>query len=968
MARMRFVVMLLMSMLVCLGANGQDPIFRNYTPQQYRAQTQNWDVEELPGGRIAFGNNGGLILFDGDQWNVYPIRNYTVVRALRFDRRHSRLYAGATGEFGYYSIDSRTYRLTYHSLSDLLPAGDRHFGEIWKILIFNEGKPNEQIAFQSKSHIFIYSPKGFLRTVKADGRIETMGAYNGRLLVATRHYIGEVRGGKIVPVAGGQFAGDMVVRYIGPYLGRLLIATQLNGLFDYDGKHISPFAPELQPTLSQAEIFNICVRGTKMCIGTVRDGLIAKDFTTGQTFYVNSSQGLQNNTVLSLLITEHGGVWLGLDNGISYAVPSMAFSNMVSARYSIGTGYTAFVDNQMLYLGTNQGLFYRRMPLVQQMQSAAPQPVAGISSQVWHLSKVDGMVLCGTDRGLYRISGTASARIPGVDGTLSVCQLTRHPGYMIAADYLGMVLLRMEQGSVRAVCRLNVPVDVSGNIYEDTDGTLWMSLWQQGICHLQLSPDMKSVRLLALYNRGNGLVVDEGNLVCRVGGQIYISSVDGFYVYDRRLRKLVYDRRMSRIFNTYGSALRLVPTPSGDIWAQKGNFIAIAHRGYGGYTVDSVSYRPLLGSQKVVTGDVSIFSDSQTLINSTDGFFLVSNRSKNTDTDYALYIRRITSTNNGDSIVYQSLDCSQRLDRLDISHSLNSIRVEFALPEYRASNSVTYQCMLENYDTHWTYTSSSKEYTRLSHGTYVLRVRAYNRLSGKTQETAMTICVLPAWYETVWARMAYIVMLGVALWLGMKWLKRRADRELVRERLRNERRMKEQQTILEMEQSKRRAQNAENQAEQLQNELKHKASELATSTMTLIHHNDILQQLDENMHTLSEAVRRDDRKPLITSQIQQIRQSLQQYLNDDADWSRFEENFNVVYDDFMVRLTREFPLLKKSDRKLCAYLKMGLSSKEMASLLNMSVRSVETARYRLRKKLNLEAGDNLTDFIQKYGA
>ncbi len=57
-------------------------------------------------------------------------------------------------------------------------------------------------------------------------------------------------------------------------------------------------------------------------------------------------------------------------------------------------------------------------------------------------------------------------------------------------------------------------------------------------------------------------------------------------------------------------------------------------------------------------------------------------------------------------------------------------------------------------------------------------------------------------------------------------------------------------------------------------------------------------------------------------------------------------------------------VVKTNDRKLCAYLKMGLSSKEMASLLNTSVRSIETARYRLRKKLDMEQGSNLTDFIQ----
>lgn len=153
----------------------------------------------------------------------------------------------------------------------------------------------------------------------------------------------------------------------------------------------------------------------------------------------------------------------------------------------------------------------------------------------------------------------------------------------------------------------------------------------------------------------------------------------------------------------------------------------------------------------------------------------------------------------------------------------------------------------------------------------------------------------------------------------------------------------------------------------MQTELKHKSNELAGSTMNLIHHNDILQKLDESMQDLSEAVRREDKKTVVTGKITEIRNNLQTYLNDDDGWGKFEENFNLVYDDFMKKLTDQFTTLKMSDRKLCAYLRMGLSSKEMASLLNMSVRSIETARYRLRKKLNLEAGDNLTDFIQNFG-
>jgi DNA-binding CsgD family transcriptional regulator len=61
----------------------------------------------------------------------------------------------------------------------------------------------------------------------------------------------------------------------------------------------------------------------------------------------------------------------------------------------------------------------------------------------------------------------------------------------------------------------------------------------------------------------------------------------------------------------------------------------------------------------------------------------------------------------------------------------------------------------------------------------------------------------------------------------------------------------------------------------------------------------------------------------------------------------------------------KFPDLHKNERKLCAYLRLGLSSKEIASLLNISLRSVETFRYRLRKKLGLQPRESITDFVQR---
>lgn len=949
-------------------AYSQEPIFRNYTVQEYRAQTQNWDVVQMPDGRMVFANNGGMLIYDGDQWSLYPIRNYSAIRAIHCDKKTGRIYAGATAEFGYYEINKSTYSIEYHSLSDLLPDADRQFGEIWNIMQ-TDSKSGHYVFFQSKSHIFIYTPDGKLKVIKGCGRIEAMAIYNNKVAVATRQNICTVENGRLRILPGTSFDRNIVVRSIAAFHGGMLVATQQNGLFFYDGQTMRPFDTNLQPLLAEAQIFSMAVSGDIVAIGTVRRGLVAKDCKTGNVQNISAADGLQDNTVLALLIGKSGDIWMGLDNGLACAVTSIPFRNLVSRQCNIGTGYIAFAEGPRLYLGTNQGLYVRSMPLLKPSGTSVPVPVNGIASQVWNISNVNGSLLCCSDRGLYSVSGTDARQIEGVDGTWNVFALKKHPGYLVAMDYLGACLLRSDGGVTHFVRRLKMSIPASGNVFEDSDGSIWMSNWLQGIYRMRLSDDMKSIDIVQTFNGGNGLVVSENNTLCLVDGQIRVSSVDGFYRYDKVMKKLIYDRQLSKVFNTYGTTLRLKQVANGDIWAQKPGYLALAHKRRNGYTVDSVSYKILCTDMKIGIGDISQLDTQHTIINGNTGFFVAANNVSRKARQYRLLIRRIISTNSGDSIMFQTLMGSGATPLITIPHSQNSLRIEFVQPEYRSDNAVSYQCMLDNYDTQWTSTTStSKEYTRLPKGTYVFRVRSCNQLDGTVKETAVRIRVLPAWYETVWARIAYLMMAAGALFLLIKWLIRRAERQLRAERIENERRMKEQQTRFEVEHTKRRAQMAEAKNDRLQAELKHKASELASSTMNIIQQNDMLLKFDDDMRDLSEAVRRDERKAALTQKVQNIRQMLQTHLNDDKGWEQFEENFNVVYDDFMVNLMREFPNLKKADRKLCAYLKMGLSSKEMASLLNMPVRSIETARYRLRKKLNLEQGENLADFIQKFGS
>jgi DNA-binding CsgD family transcriptional regulator len=86
-------------------------------------------------------------------------------------------------------------------------------------------------------------------------------------------------------------------------------------------------------------------------------------------------------------------------------------------------------------------------------------------------------------------------------------------------------------------------------------------------------------------------------------------------------------------------------------------------------------------------------------------------------------------------------------------------------------------------------------------------------------------------------------------------------------------------------------------------------------------------------------------------------------INNDDDWNFFEEAFNNADQDFLKKIKEIHPNLTPNDLRLCAYLRLNLSSKEIASLLNISSKSVEIKRYRLRKRMNLEHGTNLISYI-----
>lgn len=956
------IITLYFLLTAIISVTAQLPVLRNFSPADYNSGTQNWCVSQTDDGRMLFANNTGLLCFDGYRWTQMSIPNHTNIRAVLYDNKRGVIYAGATNEFGYYSHDAATNSLRFHSLAGELADDERNFGEIWAIYDMNG-----DIVFQGKSNFFIHRKDGRTVNLRQNVRIESSAVIGGRLIFASKEGIHEITGDRTVNLPGTEPIRGRTVRAIMQDGQQMLLATAGDGVFTYDGRTTLPYPMDITPILREGQIFCATISTDYMAFGTVSSGLILKNRHTGAVTYANIYTGLQNNTVLSVAFDRQNNVWLGLDNGISYVIADAPYRDLLGSRNSVGTGYASAVYRGRLYIGTNQGLFSLPMPLSNEPHPHRPQPVAGMAGQVWNLRVIGNRLLCAADGGAYIVDGERCSRIGEQEGTWNFCPLKRHPGYIMTADYKGFCVLHDDGKSLRLHSRLDAIADIqSGSLMEGEDGTIWICHWQKGVYRVRLNATLTDATVVERYGKDHGLLMDENNVLCRMADGLRISAVDGFYRYDAAQRKLVYDKPTSTIFNNYGTPLKVFQTPDGKIMAMKAHFAAVAKRGRDGrYVVDSISLRGITDRLQLGLGDVSQLDSAHTIVNHDNGFYIIGSKPKAPTDDNRLIIRRIMSTAETDSVIYLAAPAADDTD-VKLPHSLNSIKIEFALPEYTGMNNVEYRCMLEGYDKEWSRPMSApyKEYTQLPSGTYKFRVRALNRISGRTQEIEAVIKVLPAWYETWLAYIIYIVAAGLACRYVLKIIKRRTERELVRIKAEQERQMREQEIKLQVEREKRKHQLAEMRNEQLDTELKHKQSQLSDSTMNLMRKNDMLQQIDGEMAELSESMRRGEPKARLTRQIQDIRKSIQTNMNDDDNWEKFEENFNMVYDDFMKTLTARFPDLKTNDRKLCAYLRMGLSSKEMASLLNTPVRSIETARYRLRKKLNLDGGENLTEFIR----
>ena len=298
---------------------------------------------------------------------------------------------------------------------------------------------------------------------------------------------------------------------------------------------------------------------------------------------------------------------------------------------------------------------------------------------------------------------------------------------------------------------------------------------------------------------------------------------------------------------------------------------------------------------------------------------------------------------------------------MGIPYRFNQIKFELAANDFENPKKLVFSTKLEDFDEDWSPWRSNpvREFTNLAHGEYTFKVRAKNIFGNISNTGSIEFEIYAPWFLSWWGYALYAVIVGMIVFSMVRYVRYRTEKtkreeEEQQKRLFQEREKQLQNNALRAEKEVIRIRN-----EKLRAEMKQKDKELANNTMEMIQKGKLLTKIKKELNKLSTEFNDE----IINNHISRLIRRVDKELDTEQQWEVFEKHFENVHEEFLKRLKAAYPDLTPREMKLCAYLRLNISSKEIAALMNISTRGVEISRYRLRKKLQLSHDTNLTDFI-----
>ena len=915
-----------------LSAYAQEiPPIVQYKSEILFAGHQNWMISQDDKGTIYAANNKGLLRFTGTEWELLTSPNQSIIRSVKVI--DDKVCMGSYMDFGYWERAANG-SLNYISLVKELDIELLEDEQFWNIIDYGK-----KIIFQSlnrliiidignKTFQYVYTENTLLKSFKVGDKIYFQESGKGLF---------EVIGGEAFSVSNDKVLRSNVIIGLFKVEGKLLILTDQSGFFFLEKNRLLKWKIEAEEYFKGYKLYNsLRLSDGTFALGSISRGLFWIDAEGKFLMGLNKAGGISNNTILTLFEDDRQNIWLGLDNGIDCINLNSPFLEYNDKIGKIGAVYASAKNGNYFYLGTNHGLFYRSIDKIDDFNL-----VPGTEGQVWRLVMLDGDLFCGHDLGTFLVRGSKAIKISDVQGTWTFKRHPKEDNVLLQGNYNGIHVLQKIKDQWIYKNKLK-GFDISSRFFEVVnDSMILVGHEYKGVFKLRINEKFNQVIETQMESS-----VEKGinASLAKFDNEIFYFNPKGIYRYSDSQSKFIRDSLLSEEIkpNDYLTG-KMINDQNGRLWMFSKNRIHFLRRDVFSEQLKFESIFFENNTRKNVLGfeHMSRHDDSKYLIASGIGYLLVDvDKVKNIQPKIA--IDKIVVKDN-----LQNLSQIPLINNTEIDFEKNNIQFYFTATSYQKYQQVKYQYRLEGYDLLWSSWTDDSDvsYSNLSSGSYRFMVRSKigDQVSAQTRE--YTFKITPPWHRS---RTMYAVYIAFGL-LILLFVNRLYDRYYERERKKLIRRNQRKLQINELA-NQRKLMKIRN--EQLQNDIESKNREIAIATMSTVKRNEFLNRIKKELKAL-------DPHP----KIDMLTKMINKNIKGNEDWEFFEKAFNNADKDFLKKVKESHPSLTHNDLRLCAFLRLNLLSKEIAPLLNISVRSVEIKRYRLRKKLNLSRERSIVDYL-----
>ncbi len=909
------------------------PPIVKYSPSVYGAGNQSWMISQDHNNYLYFANNDGLLEYNGTSWQLYPGPNETIIRSVKVIG--NKVYTGSYMNFGFWTRQADG-KLKYTSLSDSIKNKILDDEQFWNIL-----KYDHWILFQSLNRIYIYDTKTMQFKIIApkNGVVKSFASTNAIYFQTLKEGLFEIESGKAKLVSDDPILKKFTVANVFAADEGLIIQTQLDGIHKLTGNSLSRIVTDVDAELKASFVYSSQrLQDGSFALGTVSNGIFILSDKGKLKYHLTQSKGLSNNTALSLFEDKDQNLWTGLDNGINCINMQSPVRSFTDDSGVLGTVYASAIHNGMLYIGTNQGLFCKPS-----QSNSDFKFINGTKGQVWSLAVYDDTLFCGHDSGTFVVVNDIAKSIFSASGTWKFEPVPGNKNQLLQGNYYGLSVL--EKSGNQWIFKNKVQgFDYSSRYFEIGDNLeVYVSHEYKGIFRLKLDSSLSKTQGFYTYKSP-----DKGKYasLTKFNNSIYYAYKGGIFKLNPKTKQFVKDNVLSSIFekDEYTSG-KLIVDNSNKIWLFSKNYIHYfsASKLSSQLKENIIPIPSSLTNSMLGYENITQISKSTYLIGTTDGYYTL-NIDDLSFKNYNVFITDITTNKQNETFRNAAI-----FNEGSFKSDENNITLNYTVPEYNKYINSEYQYLLEGFQNEWSEwsTKATVNFKNLPPGKYTFRVRAKYANVILQNPASYTFVVLKPWYLTNLAYFIYFLLM-----LAMAYFINKAYRNYYQKQ--KEKLIEENNLLLEIKELENEQQLMKLRNEQLSQDVDNKNRELAVSTMSLNSKNELLAFIKED---LKKTAQND------SSNIKSVISTINKNITEEDSWNVFKEAFDNADKDFLKRIKQMHPALTPNDLRLCAYLRLNLSSKEIAPMFNISVRSVEIKRYRLRKKMDLQHEIGLVEYI-----